>query len=51
MFLVSIPGLAHIFLTAFLLPKIDFWCDDEEHVGLDNDTLQVAESGLHFCVN
>ena len=24
-FLISIPGLAQIFLTAFLLPKIDFF--------------------------
>ena len=28
-FLVSIPGLAHIFLTPFLFPKTDFWCSDE----------------------
>ena len=28
-FLVSIPGLAHIFLTPFLFPKTDFWCSNQ----------------------
>ena len=41
-FLVSIPGLAHIFLTAFLLPKTDFWCDDSDYAGDDNQTLKVS---------
>ena len=27
-FLISIPGLAHIFLTPFLMPATDFWCGD-----------------------
>ena len=27
-FLISIPGLAHIFLTPFLMPATDFWCED-----------------------
>ena len=26
--LISIPGLAHIFLTPFLMPATDFWCRD-----------------------
>ena len=41
-FLVSIPGLAQIFLTAFLLPKIDFWCDDSAYADVDNETLKVS---------
>ena len=41
-FLVSIPGLAQIFLTAFLLPKTDFWCDDSAYAGVDNETLKVS---------
>lgn len=45
-FLVSIPGLAHIFLTAFLIPKIDFWCDDSDYAGVDNDTLKVSSCQL-----
>jgi len=28
-FLVSIPGLAHIFVSAFVAPKRDFWCAEE----------------------
>ena len=28
-FLVSIPGLAHIFVSAFVAPKQDFWCEDD----------------------
>jgi len=27
-FLVSIPGLAHIFVSAFVFAKVDFWCAD-----------------------
>ena len=34
-FLVSIPGLAHIFLTPFLMPKYNFWCKDADM----NETL------------
>ena len=34
-FVVSIPGLAHIFLTPFLMPKSDFWCEDS----FNNETL------------
>ena len=47
-FLVSIPGLAQIFLTAFLLPKIDFWCDDSEYAGVDNETLKVSSPNNHL---
>jgi len=28
-FLVSIPGLAHIFVSAFVAPNRDFWCADD----------------------
>jgi len=28
-FFISIPGLAHIFVSPFSMPKTDFWCYDE----------------------
>ncbi|XP_023332421.1 organic cation transporter protein [Eurytemora carolleeae] len=41
-FLVSIPGLAHIFMSPFAMPKTDFWCVETEssgvHVHQDNLT-------------
>ena len=36
-FFVSIPGLAHIFVSAFVAPKQDFWCADDLD---DNDVLE-----------
>lgn len=27
-FLVSVPGLAHVFISAFVFAKVDFWCAD-----------------------
>jgi len=36
-FLVSIPGLGHIFLTPFLFPKTDFWCSNENNTSEDVD--------------
>ena len=35
-FLVSIPGLAHIFLLPFLMPKVKFWCEN----GVENETIE-----------
>jgi len=29
-FIVSIPGLAHIFVSPFSMPKTDFWCIDDD---------------------
>ena len=28
-YLVSIPGVAHIFVSSFIFPKTDFWCEEE----------------------
>ena len=50
-FLVSIPGLAQIFLTAFLLPKTDFWCEDSHYADLDRETLKVSRSSLSFSTD
>ena len=36
-FLVSIPGLAHIFVSAFVAPKRDFWCSEIITDTLDNE--------------
>ena len=33
-FLVSIPGVAHIFVSAFVAPKTDFWCEEESTTDL-----------------
>jgi len=47
-FFVSIPGLAHIFVSAFVAPKQDFWCTDDLD---DNDVLEngVPENILNEC--
>ena len=45
-FLVSIPGVAHIFVTAFVAPKTDFWCEEELVT-----TLAVADLPEHLKVN
>ena len=50
-FLVSIPGLAQIFLTAFLMPKTDFWCEDSDYAELDRETLKVATALVFLCLD
>jgi len=44
-FLVSIPGLAHIFVSAFVAPKRDFWCADE----LADDVMDVPDYLKNDC--
>ena len=50
-FLVSIPGLAQIFLTAFLMPKTDFWCEDSAYAKLDRETLKVTTALVFLCLD
>lgn len=50
-FLVSIPGLAQIFLTAFLMPKTDFWCEDSDYAELDRETLKVTTAPVFLSLN
>ena len=45
-FLVSIPGVAHIFVSAFVAPKTDFWCEE----GSETD-LPVADVAENLKVN
>jgi len=45
-FLVSIPGVAHIFVSAFVAPKTDFWCEEELV-----PTLTVADLPEHLKNN
>lgn len=48
-FLVSIPGLAHIFLLPFLMPKVEFWCEDRIENGT-TDTIAINNCSL-TCTN
>jgi hypothetical protein len=34
-FLVGIPGLAHIYSSVFVAAKSDFWCSDDVVEGID----------------
>lgn len=50
-FLVSIPGLGHIFLTPFLFPKTDFWCSNENNTSEDVDMVTCKINDYcQYCV-
>lgn len=46
-FLISIPGLAHIFVSAFVAPKRDFWCADD--LPSDLVDIDVPENIKNNC--
>ena len=48
-FLVSIPGLAHIFVSAFVAPKRDFWCIDD--LPLKNISPDEVPENLKVCIS
>ena len=44
-FVIGIPGIAHVFSAAFIAAKTDYWCKDNLEDGVSNYTLDTLPQG------
>ena len=45
-FVIGIPGIAHVFSAAFIAAKTDYWCKDELPNNWSNYTLDTLPKGI-----
>ena len=45
-FVIGIPGIAHVFSAAFIAAKTDYWCKDDLPNNWSNYTLDTLPKGI-----